>query len=91
MEPLYNGHHWDQRFILYSEVSFAQGVIVDHAPLTIVANYAGARLWTMKSVVPIKNLLILALRQESRTYMYLGYNYCNCRSLILTDVNGGCG
>ena len=34
--------------------SFAQGVIVDHAPLTIVANYAGARLWTMKSVVLIK-------------------------------------
>ena len=39
-------------FVLYSEVSFDQGVIVDHAPLTIVAN---------------------------------------CRSLILTDVNGGCG
>ena len=32
----------------YSEVSFAQGVIVDHVPLTIVASYAGARLWTMK-------------------------------------------
>ena len=24
-------------FVLYSEVSFAQGVIVDHAPLTIMA------------------------------------------------------
>ena len=34
-------------FVLCSEVSFAQGVIVDHAPLTIVASYAGARLWTM--------------------------------------------
>ena len=40
-------------FVLYSEVSFAQGVIVDHAPLTIVASYAGARLWTIKSVVLI--------------------------------------
>ena len=41
VEPLYNGHHWDQikDFFLYSEVSFAQGVTVDHAPLTIVANY----------------------------------------------------
>ena len=35
VEPIYNGHHWDQRFCPYSEVSFAQGVIVDHAPLTI--------------------------------------------------------
>ena len=47
-------------FILYSKVSFAQGVIVDHAPLTIVASYAGARLWTMKSVVLIKDLLIFS-------------------------------
>ena len=47
-------------FVLYSEVSFAQGVIVDHAPLTIVASYAGARLWTMKSVVLIKDLLIFS-------------------------------
>ena len=56
VEPLYNGHHWNQRFcrhVLYSEVSFAQGVIVDHAPLTIMASYAGARLWTMKSAVLI--------------------------------------
>ena len=58
-------------FILYSEVSFAHGVIVDHAPLAIVASYAGARLWTMKSVILAKDLLILALRQESRTC--LGY------------------
>ena len=47
-------------FVLYSEVSFAQGVIVDHAPLTIVASYAGARLWTMKSVVLIRDLLIFS-------------------------------
>ena len=36
VEPLYNGHHWDQGFVLYSEVSFAQVVIVDHTPLTIM-------------------------------------------------------
>ena len=47
-------------FVLYSEVSFAQGVIIDHTPLTIVASYAGARLWTMKSVVLIKDLLIFS-------------------------------
>ena len=41
-------------FLLCSEVSFAQWVIVDHAPRTIMASYAGARLWTMKSVVLIK-------------------------------------
>ena len=35
-------------FVFYSKVS--QGVIVDHAPLAIVASYAGARLSTMKSV-----------------------------------------
>ena len=39
-----------------SEVSFVQGAIVDHAPLTIVASYAGARLWTIKSVGLIKYL-----------------------------------
>ena len=58
-------------FVLYSEVSFAQWVIVDHTPPTIVANYAGARQWTMKLVVLMKELLILARRQELRTC--LGY------------------
>ena len=47
-------------FVLYSEVSFAQGVIADHTPLTIVASYAGARLWTMKSVVLMKDLLLFS-------------------------------
>ena len=46
-----------KHFVLYSDVSFAQGVIVDHAPLIIVGSYAGARLWTMKSVVLMKDLL----------------------------------
>ena len=60
VELLYNRHHWDQRlkFCPYSEVSFAQGVIVDHASLTIMASYAGVRLWTMKSVVVMKELLL---------------------------------
>ena len=56
-----------KHFVLYSEVSFAQGVIVDHAPLTFVASYAGARLWTMKSVVFIKDL-----NMHLHVYMY----YC---------------
>ena len=47
-------------FVLYNEVSFAQGVIVDHAPLTIVASYAGARLWIMKLVLLTKDLLIFS-------------------------------
>ena len=49
-------------FVLYSEVSFAQGVIVDHAPLTILASYSGASLWTMISVtvVLIEDLLIFS-------------------------------
>ena len=72
-------------FVLYSKVSFAKGVIVDHVPLTIVAKYAGARLWTMKSVILIKDL-----SPRTRIKDMSGLN-CNCRSLILTDVNGGCG
>ena len=67
--PLTNGIQWSlsimdttgtKDFVLYSEVSFAQWVIVDHAPLTIVASYAGDRLWTMKPVVSIKDLLIFS-------------------------------
>ena len=66
-------------FVLYSEVSFAQGVIVDHAPLTVVASYAGVRLWTMKLVVLIKNLLIFSPQIRIKDISGL---YCNCRSLI---------
>ena len=47
-------------FVLYSEVFFAQEVIVDHAPLIIVSSYAGARPWTMKSVVLMKDLLLFS-------------------------------
>ena len=35
-------------FVLYSRVPFAQGVILDHTPLTIMDSFAGARLRTMK-------------------------------------------
>ena len=35
-------------FVLYSEVSFAQRVKFDHAPLIIMASRAEVRLWTMK-------------------------------------------
>ena len=49
-----------KNFVLYSKVLFAQRVIVDHAPHTVVACDAGARLWTMKSVVLIKCLLIFS-------------------------------
>ena len=39
-------HHWDQRFCpQYSKVYFAQGVVFDHAPLTILANYDEGRLY----------------------------------------------
>ena len=48
-------------FVLYSEVSFAQGVIVDHTPHTVMASYAGARLWTMKSVVSRVDILLVVL------------------------------
>ena len=60
VEPLYNGHHWDQMFCPYSEVSFVQGVIVDHTLLTVVVTYAGARLWIMKLVVVINDLFIFS-------------------------------
>ena len=39
VEPLYNGHHWDKDFVLYSEVTFAQEEIVDHATLTTVVSH----------------------------------------------------
>ena len=74
MEPLYNGNHWDQRFCPSNdnEVSLAQGVIVDHAPFTIAASYAGERHLDheISCRLLIKDLFIfiilVALRHESR-------------------------
>ena len=37
-----------KNFVRYSEVSLAQGLVVDHAPPTIAASYDKARLWMMK-------------------------------------------
>ena len=74
-------------FVLYSEVFLAQGVTVDHAPLTIMASYAGARLWTMKCSCIDKrsiDIKIFGIGQESRTY--LGYIDGIRRLLILTSV-----
>ena len=38
-------------FVLYSEGSLAQGLVVDHAPPTIVANHDEAKLLTMKKTI----------------------------------------
>ena len=43
-------------FVLYSKVSFAQGVVADHAASLIVISYDRARLWTMKTIVLIIDL-----------------------------------
>ena len=76
-----------KHFVLYSEVSFAQGVIVDHAPLTIWPVMLEQDYGPWNQLYWWKIYWYLALRQESRTYLgYIAY-----RSLILTDVNGGCG
>ena len=58
-------------FFLYSEVSLTQGLVVDYAPPTIVAIHDKARLSKMKKTVLIRDLLILALRQEPG-HSYLG-------------------
>ena len=42
-------------FVHYSKVSFAQGLVTDHAPLRIAANYDRTRLRTMK----LTNLTVL--------------------------------
>ena len=43
----------------------------------------------MKSVVLIKDLLIISPYTKIKD-IHVSVLYCNCRSLILTDVNGGC-
>ena len=37
-------------YVPYSEVSLAQGLVGDHAPITIMTCYDGARLRTMKLI-----------------------------------------
>ena len=45
-----------KNLVRYSEVSLAQGLVVDHAPLTISASYDKALLWTTKKTVLIRDL-----------------------------------
>ena len=40
-----------KNFVHYSEVSLAQGLVVDHAPPTIAASYDKALLWTTTKTV----------------------------------------
>ena len=49
-------NHWDQNFVRCSEVSLAQGLVVDHAPPTIAASYDKALLWTTKKTVLMRDL-----------------------------------
>ena len=72
-------------FVLYSEVSFAQG---PYGPLTIVASQAGSRLCTMKSVVFMIDLLLFS---ASTRFKNISGLYYNRRSLIFTNNIDGCG
>ena len=72
-------------FVLYSEVSFAQGPCL---------SYNRGRLCWSKTV----DHEICSTDKRSIDSYPLDKNqghiwglYCNCRSLILIDVNGGCG
>ena len=43
-------------FVRCSEVSLAQGLVVDHAPPTIAASYDKALLWKTKKTVLMRDL-----------------------------------
>ena len=45
-----------KNFVRYSEVSLAQGLVVDHAPITITASYDKALLWTTKKTVLLRSV-----------------------------------
>ena len=45
-----------KKFVRYSEVSLAQGLVVEHAPPTIAASYDKALLWTTKKIVLMRDL-----------------------------------
>ena len=45
-----------KNFVCCSEVSLAQGLVVDHAPPTIAASYDEALLWTTKKTVLMRDL-----------------------------------
>ena len=50
-----------------SEVSLAQGLVVDHAPPTIAASYDKALLWMMKKTVLMST--DSSYKQEFETYL----------------------
>ena len=56
-------------FIHCSELSLAQGLVVDHAPPTIMASYDKALLWTTKNTVFIEICQLTAPKQEFETYL----------------------
>ena len=60
VEPLLTDTTGTKDFVLYSEVSFAQELVGDHAPLIILFHYDGASLWTMKLIVLIRDLSIFS-------------------------------
>ena len=45
-----------KNFVRCREVSLAQELVVDHAPLTIVASYDKALLWTTKKTLLTRDL-----------------------------------
>ena len=45
-----------KNFVRCSEVSLAQGLVVDHAPPTIAASYDKALLWTTMKTVLMRDL-----------------------------------
>ena len=45
-----------KNFVRYSEVSLAQGLVIDHASPTIAASYDKALLWTTKKIVLMRDL-----------------------------------
>ena len=53
-----------KNFVHCSEVSLAQGLVVDHAPPTIAASYDQALLWKAK-----KTVQLTAPKQDFETYL----------------------
>ena len=45
-----------KNFVRRSEVSFVQGLVVDHVPPTIAASYDKALLWTMEKTILMRDL-----------------------------------
>ena len=53
-------------FVHCSEVSLAQGLVVDHAHPTIAASYDKALLWTMKKTVLMRDRQLTAPNKNLR-------------------------